>query len=170
MERIRHGLELGGLVKQCVEFGVTHDVGNALWNWMYSFDTVWIRTRDRPDFVKPWDVVVHGIGRCYKFSCPMDEVHRRVATIKDPKRSEYMYLWHTVDGFHSTPTYQKYGDPWTWTTEWHTMPVADCRAGNVGNKRVLTISESPQPASDNLVAAAAGGAAVAGAGAGTTAN
>ena len=32
------------------------------------------------------------------------------------------------DGFRTTPTY---GDPWTWTTEWHTMPVEDCQDRNV---------------------------------------
>ena len=130
MERIRRGLELGGLVKQCVEFGVTHDVGNALLNWMYSLDALWIRTRDRPMGVKPWDVVVHGIGRCIGVECPMQHVHNFVGPRVAPNRSEYQYLWHTVDGFRSTPTYQKYGDPWTWTTEWHTMPVEDCQDGN----------------------------------------
>ena len=157
MERMRRGLELGGLVKQCVEFGVTHDVGNALLNWMYSLDALWMRTRDRPNSVRAWDVAVHGIGRCRKISCPMHEVHGRVAPMQDPNRSEYQYFWHTVDGFHSTSTYQKYGDPWTWTTEWHTMPVADCKVGTAGKNKVLTISESPQPVSDNPVAAAAAG-------------
>ena len=42
MERMRRGLELGRLVKQCVEFGVTYDVRNALLNWIYSLDALWI--------------------------------------------------------------------------------------------------------------------------------
>ena len=31
-----------------------------------------------------------------------------------------------MSGFRQTEVYKKYGDPSTWTDEWHTMPLSDC--------------------------------------------
>ena len=137
LRKMRRGLELGGLVKQCVEYDITHDLGNALLNWMYSFEALWMRTRDRPDKIKPWDLVIHGVGRCGQGgeettraegeSCDMHEIHKRAQQVRNPNRSEYEYQWHSVKGFRSTPTYKQHGDPKKWKTEWHTMPVAECK-------------------------------------------
>jgi hypothetical protein len=39
-ELVIPGLQNDGLVKQCLEYEVTHDVGNAIFHWMYSIPAV----------------------------------------------------------------------------------------------------------------------------------
>ena len=46
-----------------------------------------------------------------------------------------------ADGYKSTPTFQKYGDPRTWNEQWHTMPTDDCR----GQQEELSRQTEPPP-------------------------
>lgn len=129
LQRIRNALELGGLVRQCREFGLTHDSGNALLHWMHSLDEIWFRIGDRPDSFRNYYLGSHGVGRCRAGrACPMRWVHNiytGLPSMHPPNRSNYTYRWHRVNGFRSTRTYQEHGDPSKWTS-WHTMPTEDC--------------------------------------------
>jgi hypothetical protein len=132
IQRIHSGLILGGLVKQCLEFNVTHDVGNAILHWMYMLKALWIPVPFRPDRVRYQFMGLHGVGRCKegrRRGCNMESIHSyytQTALKVIPNRSEYKYEWHNVSGFLQTRTYQKYGDPATWSDEWYTLPTSDC--------------------------------------------
>lgn len=134
LHHLRRGLELGGLVKQCVEYRVNHDVGNALFHWMYQLPEIRLFIGNRPSWPQPWFVGVHGVGRCERFECPMHEIAQRLSHSKyDPPLNELPVQWRTggMTGFRTTPTFQAYGDPSQWNETWHTMPIKDCRgSGN----------------------------------------
>ena len=135
LRRIQNGLELGGLVKQCREFDVTHDAGNAIFHWMYSLPDSWIRMPQRADRQRNHFVALHGIGRCPKGQCDMAYIHKLYTKqartwMRPPAPDEYDYKMHEATGFHKTETYEIYGDPSSWTKEWHTMPVSNCIVRN----------------------------------------
>ena len=136
LRRIQNGLELGGLVKQCREFDVTHDAGNAILHWMYSLPDARIRMRQRPSRFRNDLIAVHGIGRCENAQCDMADIHKMYTDDGEqqmrppPAPDEYEYKMHEVTGFHKTETYEIYGDPSSWTKEWHTMPVSNCIVRN----------------------------------------
>jgi hypothetical protein len=70
----------------------------------------------------------HAVGR---LGTPnMTAVHAQIAHAHYPK-PPYQYKWHKPNGFFMTSTYQLYGNVSDWTTEWHTMPVSDCRGPNI---------------------------------------
>ena len=135
LRRILNGLKLGGLVKQCREFNVTHDSGNAIFHWMYSLSDSWIRMPQRPDRILNHYMAIHGVGRCERGPCDMAYIHKRFTNdveqeLWQPLPEEYKYEMHEVAGFHQTETYKLYGDPSSWTKEWHTMPVSNCISPN----------------------------------------
>jgi hypothetical protein len=130
---ISNGLRLGGLTKQCVEFNVTHDTGNAILHWMYTIPTIFISVPLRPDRKKNHFFALHGVGRCERKKCNMHVLHRWYTRVyvQPPNRSDYRYAWHNVSGYKTLQHYHQYGGPERWTTEWHTMPTSACAGGNV---------------------------------------
>jgi hypothetical protein len=137
---IRNGLQAGGLVKQCLEYNVTHDAGNAVFHWMYSIPEVRIRFFTYPTRHDPDTFGSHGVqhvimkqyrrnhakfGQQYMKTTPtMRELHDYYLGFGD---GPIDVLWHNVTGFRQTPTFQQYGDPATWNgNQWHTMSIADC--------------------------------------------
>jgi hypothetical protein len=48
LEKVYRGLRLEGVTKQCEEYSVLHDVGNAILHWMYSLPELRIRITDTP--------------------------------------------------------------------------------------------------------------------------
>jgi hypothetical protein len=137
---IRNGLQAGGLVKQCLEYNVTHDAGNAIFHWMYSIPEVRIRVFTYPTRHDQETFGSHGVqhlikeqyrkkhpkfGQQYMKTAPtMRELHEYYLSFANQPID---VLWHNVTGFRQTPTFQQYGDPTTWNAnQWHTMPIADC--------------------------------------------
>ena len=133
LRRISNGLRLGGLSKQCREFRVTHDTGNAILHWMYSIPSIHISVSNRPSGKSSHSFAVHGVGRCKIKNCSMNELHRwyQRHDRHRPNLSNYRYIWHNVSGFKTVQHYKEYGDPASWTTEWHTMPISACAGGNL---------------------------------------
>ena len=129
---ISNGLRLGGLTKQCLEFRVTHDTGNAILHWMYSIPTIFIAVPLRPDRKKNHFLALHGVGRCETKKCNMHVLHKWYTRTyrQPPNRSDYRYAWHNVSGFKTLQHYAQYGSPERWTTVWHTMPTSACTGGN----------------------------------------
>jgi hypothetical protein len=120
------------MVQQCLEFRVLHDVGNAIFHWIYSLPVVNIRLFGHTTGGGGQSFGAHGVN------------HETAATITGKKPLQNMYqvhetfthapynwskqpiLWHNVSGFHKTKTYQTYGDPTGWKNVWHTVPHSDC--------------------------------------------
>ena len=129
LAHVRRGLELGGLVKQCVEYGVAHDVGNALFHWMYQLPELRLFIGNRPTAPQRWFVGAHGVGRCENRDCPMQEIAERFnRSMFDPPLDDLPIQWRIggMNGFRTTSTFQAYGDPSTWDDIWHIMPIQDC--------------------------------------------
>ena len=149
MESVIAGLRLGGLVKQCLEFDVNHDVGNAIFHWMYSIpyasfprvfnlkgvkDPEKFLQRKGPKKQKLFreDVtVIHGIDFHHDFSQELFWTRRfrdssKVFDRKGNIPPDAYFGFGHVTGFHSTDTFAKYGSPQEWKDEWHTMPISDC--------------------------------------------
>lgn len=152
MESIIAGLRLGGLVKQCLEFDVNHDVGNAIFHWMYSipyasfprifnlkgvgaqtkFRTNLQRMEQNKQKLFREDVTgIHGIDFHHYFSQQLFWTRRVPDSIKvfDQKGKlppDVYFGFGHVTGFLSTDTFAKYGSPNEWKDEWHTMPISEC--------------------------------------------
>jgi hypothetical protein len=128
---VSNGFRQGGLVRQCVVFNITHDTGNAMFHWMYSLPSIWLRVPPAPGWLRDDFFGNHGIGRATEFKSPnettMFVLHRKYTTLLKFKRypTNHIYAWHNVTGFRTTKTFKDYGDPAYWT-EWHTFPVDDC--------------------------------------------
>lgn len=130
LKMIIPGLELNGLVQQCLEYDVTHDVGNAIFHWMYSIPGTRIRSvnfkGDKPQWGFREDTIVyHGAGSSPKI--PMTLFHEeRTKHIEVPFAAPIQYFgrFHP-NGFQRTKTFQDFGSPKDWKV-WHTMPVTDC--------------------------------------------
>ena len=132
LQLMEKGLRLGAITKQCREYQVFHDVGNAIVHWMYRLPELHLVISDRPNEMRSELMGAHGVGRCFGvFTCFMDEIHRQMNFIfyKPPTRENYKYEWRnfTEGGYSTTRTFQQYGDPWSWSDEWHTMPISDCK-------------------------------------------
>jgi hypothetical protein len=130
-ETVKDGWNSGGLVSQCQEFKVSHDVGNAIFHWIYSLPVVNIRLFSHTTAESGKSFGTHGIN------------HETAATRTGKKEIKDMYqmhnifeqtyfnhvqpiIWHNATGFRSTNTYNMYGEPVTWGNVWHTMPYSDC--------------------------------------------
>lgn len=126
---VMNGFRLGGLVKQCMEFDVTHDVGNALFHWMYSLPAVRIHIVSGKPRFRPYFIGHHHIGR----HGPSSHIKNFHGKYRNPGR-RYPYdhnslppfKWFNRTGYLSTETFKNFGNPWTWKNEWHVMPVSDC--------------------------------------------
>jgi hypothetical protein len=127
---ITPGLRAGGLVKQCLEFQVTHDVGNAIFHWMYQIPDYSIKVHMFPNNVVASEAFgVHGIHRFIKKmnrTVTMKDVHMQALNRTATGFKRYMRTRHQRKGFLETDTFARFGDPSTWGHEWHTMPVRDC--------------------------------------------
>lgn len=125
LAQIHKGLRMHGLLKQCLEYNVYHDVGNALFHWMYRIPEIRLRISDRPNEMRNEMLGSHGIGRC-KFGCSMDQIHDWYNKPHYQPSKPYLIEWRNATGFQTTRTFRTHGCPSTWTNEWHTMPAADC--------------------------------------------
>jgi hypothetical protein len=132
LRRVTPGLRAGGLVKQCIEFDVTHDAGNSIFHWMYQLPDYAIRISMFPGTKVSRDVMgVHGIHRHIEsvgHVVTMQEIHAQ-ATNSTQKTTikKYMKILNNRTGFLESETLAKYGGPSGWGDGvWHTMPVTDC--------------------------------------------
>ena len=123
---LQQGLRLKGLLKQCRSYRVLHDVGNALFHFMYHLPEIHLRISDRPNDMRDEFRGAHGVGRCPNFNCDMLTVHTWYSSPTYKPLMNHSYVWRNASGFLQTATYKLYGSPSNWTTEWHTMPVEDC--------------------------------------------
>ena len=132
LQTCMNGFRLGGIVKQCLEYDVMHDVGNAIFYWMYSLPALRLQIIARPDehVQQPRSgriiTAVHGIS---VDNISMLDVHEQYRVMNQPSSQMFDMVWHNVTGYHHTKTFEQHGEPITWTEEWHTMPVADCLGG-----------------------------------------
>eukprot|EP00979_Chaetoceros_neogracilis_P005527 scaffold1003_cov171-Chaetoceros_neogracile.AAC.4 len=132
-ELVIPGLQNDGLVKQCLEYEGTHDVGNAIFHWMYSIPAVRFRVpnfkgganKKRQDFI-----AYHGAGTSKRLS--MNIFHKdRIPNDQEmfnvrPLPPEAYFGWYNVSGFRRTDTFKQFRNPQEWEGEWHTMLVSDC--------------------------------------------
>jgi hypothetical protein len=127
-DRVVSAFRLGGLVKQCLEYDVTHDAGNAILHWMLSLSSLRIPMSSVTRGYHNDTIGVHGVGRKGPAS-DMAKIHERLQAMIYPynNSSTPPRIWHNTTAFQTTETYHKYGDPSTWANEeWHTMPRSDC--------------------------------------------
>jgi hypothetical protein len=122
LSRIHSGLAQGGLVSQCLTFNVTHDVGNAVFHWMYQLPEVRFRIPFFPKMFKWHFMGIHGVAKSDE-ALTMQQVHEVFQKL--PQHNKHEHHWFEAHGFQQTETFRKYGDPETWK-EWHTMPTSDC--------------------------------------------
>ena len=125
------GFRAGGLVRQCLEFNVTHDAGNPIVHWMYQIPDVTFKFHMFADHkISREALAIHGITRyraAFNRSYSMHDIHGYVQEQKRVTIKKYMLQVHDErHGFNQTETYAKYGHPSTWGDQWHTMPVSDC--------------------------------------------
>ena len=128
LRHVESGLRQGGLVKQCLEYNVTHDAGNALLHWMYQLDYIFLRVTSWADSFRNDFLGAHAIGRSSKYEndTSMEAVHRRYHQerfVAWPKK--HVVKRFNTTGFQRTKTFKVSGDPTNWTM-WHTMLKKDC--------------------------------------------
>lgn len=127
---VEPGLRAGGLVKQCLEFQVTHDAGNSIFHWMYQIPDFAIKFHMFPgEGIRKEYFGVHGIHRfitSVNHTVTMKEVHSQAINQTKRKFKMYMRQRHHRKGFLESDTFARFGDPSTWGDQWHTMPVRDC--------------------------------------------
>jgi hypothetical protein len=122
LSRIHSGLTQGGLVRQCLTYNVTHDVGNAVFHWMYQLPEVRFRIPFFPKMFKWHFMGIHGVAKSEE-ALSMQQVHEKFQRL--PQYDKHEHHWFEAHGFQQTVTFRKHGDPETWK-EWHTMPTSDC--------------------------------------------
>jgi hypothetical protein len=129
---MQNGFRLRGLTKQCMEFDVTHDVGNAIFHWMYQIPNVRMPWPMNPDVMKNTSLGAHAVGRTDFLN--FSQLHEKIETGGIPiENVAFAHEWNTEFAFHETETYKKFGDPRTWTKTWHTMGVEGCRSNVTGS-------------------------------------
>lgn len=136
MER---GYRANSLVLQCEAFNVTHDVGNAILNWMYSLPVTQIPPmpalpKMRDDFIGAhWagrdEHAKNGgnfsFGATHKLYMNTQYIPPDINKLSTFARRDERY--HRVTGFKETKTYGQYGDPQNWDDGvWHVMSVENC--------------------------------------------
>eukprot|EP00557_Chaetoceros_sp_GSL56_P008837 CAMPEP_0176499984 /NCGR_PEP_ID=MMETSP0200_2-20121128/13255_1 /TAXON_ID=947934 /ORGANISM="Chaetoceros sp., Strain GSL56" /LENGTH=451 /DNA_ID=CAMNT_0017898513 /DNA_START=1 /DNA_END=1352 /DNA_ORIENTATION=- len=101
------GLQLNGLVQQCLEYNVTHDVGNALFHWMYSIPSARVRAVNFKGKKPQWGfredtIAYHGAGSNPNITMQLFH-ERRTKHMKVPFSApkEY-YGWFMTNGFQRT--------------------------------------------------------------------
>lgn len=124
-----HVGRLQGLVKQCVEFDVFHDVGNGLIHWMLGFRWLVLPgvNRKRKDKLKADLLSYHGIGR-QPFNYTMQEVHEQFETLVSSDKASLQsnqHVWSRPRGYSNSTHFKKYKGPENWTDIWHTFRVRD---------------------------------------------
>jgi len=134
-EMVIPGLQNNGLVKQCLEYKVTHDVGNAIFHWMYSIPAVRFRVSNakakKGRIIKREDFIAyHGAGTSEEIRMDVFHKHRvpdeKVIFNVSSLPGEGYFGWFNVSGFQRTDTFKQFRNPQEWEGEWHTMPVSDC--------------------------------------------
>ena len=151
LEYVAFGFRKGGLTKQCQEYQLTHDAGNAVFHWMYSLPELRIRFFVYPTRSDLTSFGTHGVSRFIlegptlresrqqqqqlqqkqnqsvgHVTKDMHSLHQKYHYDRYPFKKQDIRRWHNVTGFHQTETYRLYGDPSTWKKKWHTMPTSDC--------------------------------------------
>lgn len=136
-ELLMPALKANGHTKQCQEFDLNHDVGNALVNWMFGIPTVWMRNSKASPRGIDYRGDYLGVHRVTRFGSrsKMNIIHDIFERYK-PYPYNYnkrpKYQWTNTTGFVQTQTYAKFGHPSTWKSLWHTFPVSDsCRQSSV---------------------------------------
>jgi hypothetical protein len=141
LKKVEKGLRLGGLTKQCKEYNVAQDVGNAIFHWMYEIPVKWNRVKERCYDTRADFFGCHGVGRKEgrrKDKKTMFDVHKEYTVVLGERPLEIKFLtemrWRFNEGgkdsgFQRTVTFKKFGHPSTWESQWHTMPISDCRRG-----------------------------------------
>ena len=139
LQYIQNGLKHGGITKQCLEYGVLHDVGNALFHFMYQLDYIYL---DVASFMGNFREELYGMHRIGRGGGDakgpgketMYYVHQR---FQIPRYAKEKWPKHKIRRFQSneyqtTKTYKLYGEPSTWSDDdqWHTMPIRDCMGEN----------------------------------------
>jgi hypothetical protein len=128
---LQNGFRLRGLTKQCQEYDVTHDVGNAIFHWMYQIPNVrmpwpyFAHVGEQLDRFRSTSFGAHKVGSAEFMN--HSEVHKYFET-QGVKVEDVTFAleWQTEFAFNETATYQKFGDPRTWTKYWHTMGIDGC--------------------------------------------
>jgi len=133
------GYRANSLVRQCMSFRVTHDVGNAILNWMYSLPVVRLPpTGIMPNFRDDY-IGSHLVGRDDvthdKANFSFHKAHESYLSPrnKPPELEKFIennhkWWFKNVTGFHQTTTFKKHGNPQEWNEgTWHTMGIPDCR-------------------------------------------
>jgi hypothetical protein len=114
---------------------------------MYSIASVKIRISSFPTRNDPSLLGSHGVEHAIKETLDRrarkeSHLRKRISQITPGMREvhdkflkmEYVeppILWHNVSGFRQTATFRTHGDPSSWGTEWHTMPIDDCQGPHV---------------------------------------
>ena len=94
MKRMHRGFELGAIQKQCQEFSVTHDGGNAIMHWMYSLPTL-----RQPTAQKSVDRYLEGQT---KFVGPQINIGmHKIAFYSSHKQIEKLYQAYNSTQLHS---------------------------------------------------------------------
>ena len=143
LQMMERGYRANSLVLQCNVFGVTHDVGNAILNWMYSLPIRKIPPLPalKIGFGKEF-IGSHNAGRFdpaakgrsyrdFSFEAThefwMDNKYDPPDIEKLPMFVQKDEWYHNVTGFKQTKTYAQYGDPQQWEEGiWHVMSAENC--------------------------------------------
>eukprot|EP00547_Thalassionema_nitzschioides_P018637 CAMPEP_0194254102 /NCGR_PEP_ID=MMETSP0158-20130606/31366_1 /TAXON_ID=33649 /ORGANISM="Thalassionema nitzschioides, Strain L26-B" /LENGTH=427 /DNA_ID=CAMNT_0038992017 /DNA_START=118 /DNA_END=1401 /DNA_ORIENTATION=- len=141
LEVISNGLRLNGLLSECVAYGMLHDVGFQIFNWMYSLPALLISLSDHYKSTYNREITqkeegvfgYHGIlndhipdGVPPSFDT-MQEAHEYYQTVLG-EPAEFDYKWYNATGFRSTWTFSIYQDPTTWEDAWMKNDRRECKA------------------------------------------
>ena len=143
MKQLAPALRGQALTKQCESFAVTHDAGNQVVHWMFSWPALQIPFLDRAfdgffddywfSYADPKDSFgMHGMHRFFEADSPnltMQDVHDFFNIETDAARQateNRVYRWHNATGFQSTNIFRQFGEPTTWKDQWNTLPTSDC--------------------------------------------
>lgn len=117
---------------------MTHDVGNAVLNWMYSLPVTQIPPMPGlpqmcDDFIRAHRAGRDDVknGRNFSFKAThelyMDTKHTPPDINKLSTFARRDARYHNVTGFKESKTYAQYGDPQKWDDGlWHVMSVENC--------------------------------------------
>lgn len=124
---LRSGFAQEGIRRQCQEYNVTHDVGNAIFHFMYQLSFIYTPVAVFTGAYLGHFYGVHRInrGRIWERST-MNYVHKTYQRPKYQDLSFHNKTRYVSTGYHRTSNYHLYGEPSTWTDKWHTMPIPDC--------------------------------------------
>jgi len=126
------GYRANSLVRQCMSFGVTHDVGNAILNWMYSLPVVRLPPTGTMPIFRDDFIGSHRVGNDDFSFYKVHELYlspgNKPPEIEKFIQNNYEWWFKNVTGFRQTTTFKNHGSPQEWNEgTWHTMGLSDCR-------------------------------------------